>query len=340
MTSPRHVPVLLDRVVALLQPALERQGGGSPGSPGSPGSTGSTVMVDCTLGLGGHTEAVLSRFPSTRVIGVDRDTAALNLAGERLAPFGDRFTGVHAVYDEIPEVLGDLGLGHVDAVLFDLGVSSMQLDVRERGFAYAEDAPLDMRMDDSTGRTAADVLNTYSAAELTRVLKEYGEEKFARKIAGAIVREREKEPFTRSGRLVELLYAEIPAPARRTGGHPAKRTFQALRIEVNDELSVLRRAIPAAIDAIGVGGRVVVESYHSLEDRLVKQAFTRVTASTVPDDLPFVPAGAEPAFRLVTRGSEKAGPDEIAENPRAASVRLRAIERVRTTESSHRGVVS
>ncbi len=313
MTTPAHVPVLLDRVVALLTPALDRDG---------------AVLVDATLGLGGHTEAVLSRLALARVVGIDRDPDALAMAGERLAPFGDRFTGVHAVYDEIPDVLADLGLASVDAVLFDLGVSSMQLDVRERGFAYAEDAPLDMRMDGSTGRTAADVLNTYDAAALTRVLREYGEERFARKIAAAVVRERAKEPFTRSGRLVELLYSEIPAPARRTGGHPAKRTFQALRMEVNDELAVLRRAIPAAIEAIGVGGRVVVESYHSLEDRLVKQAFVAATRLDVPEDLPFVPAGHEPALRLVTRGAEKAGPEEISQNPRAASVRLRAVERI------------
>jgi 16S rRNA (cytosine1402-N4)-methyltransferase len=203
----------------------------------------------------------------------------------------------------------------------------MQLDVRERGFAYAEDAPLDMRMS-GEGMTAADVLNTYDVDQLTRVLREYGEERFARKIAAAVVRERERAPFTTSARLVELLYAEIPAPARRTGGHPAKRTFQALRMEVNDELAVLRRAVPAAIEAITVGGRVVVESYHSLEDRLVKQAFTAATRLDVPEDLPFVPEGREPALRLVTRGAEKAGPDEISDNPRAASVRLRAIERV------------
>jgi 16S rRNA (cytosine1402-N4)-methyltransferase len=313
MTSPSHVPVLLDRVVALLAPALGRDG---------------AVLVDATLGLGGHSEAVLSRLEMVRVIGIDRDPEALALAGQRLAPYGERFTGVHAVYDELPDVLDSLGLASVDAVLFDLGVSSMQLDVRERGFAYATDAPLDMRMDGTEGITAADVLNTYDAQDLTRVLRDYGEEKFARKIAGAIVREREREPFTRSGRLVELLYAEIPAPARRTGGHPAKRTFQALRMEVNDELAVLRRALPAAIDAIAVGGRVVVEAYHSLEDRLVKQAFVAATRSDVPVDMPFIPEGHEPALRLVTRGSEKASPDEISENPRAASVRLRAIERV------------
>ena len=206
----------------------------------------------------------------------------------------------------------------------------MQLDVRERGFAYAEDAPLDMRMDDTEGPTAADVLNTYPAGELARILRTYGEEKFAKPIARAIVKARETEPFTGSARLVELLRDTIPAPARRTGGHPAKRTFQALRIEVNDELGVLRRAIPAAIDSIAVGGRVVVMSYHSLEDRLVKQAFADGTTSKVPHDLPVVPAGHEPPLRNLTRGAEKASAEEIAQNPRAASVRLRAVERVNT----------
>jgi 16S rRNA (cytosine1402-N4)-methyltransferase len=321
MSRPHHDPVLLDRVVALLMPALDHEG---------------AAMVDATLGLGGHSEAVLSGCPLARVIGIDRDPEALELAGERLRPFGDRFTAVHAVYDQLPAVLADLGLDRVDAVLFDLGVSSMQLDLRERGFAYSEDAPLDMRMDATAGRTAADVLNTYPVEDLARILKEYGEERFARRIAAAVVREREREPFTTSARLVELLYAAIPAPARRTGGHPAKRTFQALRMEVNDELAVLRRAIPAAIDAISVGGRVVVESYHSLEDRVVKRAFADAVRSDVPEDLPFVPAGSEPALRLVTRGAEKADDREIRENPRAASVRLRAIERV----NDPRGVAS
>jgi 16S rRNA (cytosine1402-N4)-methyltransferase len=290
------------------------------------------VMVDATLGLGGHTEAVLRRCELARVIGIDRDPAALELAGERLAPFGDRFTSVHAVYDELTDVIRGQGLDGVDAVLFDLGVSSMQLDVTERGFAYREDAPLDMRMG-STGPTAADVLNTYPEAELARILREYGEEKFARRIAATVVRERAREPFTTSARLVELLYTAIPAPARRSGGHPAKRTFQALRMEVNDELAVLRRALPAAVDAIRVGGRVVVESYHSLEDRLVKQVFAAATRSDVPPDLPFVPEGHEPALRLVTRGAEKADQQEIEHNARAASVRLRAIERVRGVAS-------
>jgi 16S rRNA (cytosine1402-N4)-methyltransferase len=321
MSDSLHLPVLLDRVVALLAPALDHEG---------------AVLVDATLGLGGHTEAVLETCALARVVGIDRDPEALALAGERLASYGARFTGVHAVYDQIPEVLEAFGLAAVDAVLFDLGVSSLQLDVVERGFAYREDAPLDMRMDGTTGLTAADVLNTYPATELARVLKEYGEERFARQIARAVVRARETTPFTTSARLVELLYDVIPAPARRTGGHPAKRTFQALRMEVNEELAVLRRALPAAIDAIAVGGRVVVESYHSLEDRLVKHAFADATRSDVPEDLPFVPAGHEPAFRLVTRGAERADAAEIDHNSRAASVRLRALERLAPSPS--RGV--
>jgi 16S rRNA (cytosine1402-N4)-methyltransferase len=314
MTTPSHVPVLLDRVVALLQPALDHDG---------------AVLVDATLGLGGHSEAVLTRCALARVVGFDRDPEAMRLAGDRLEPFGERFVGVHATYDRIPEALADLGLGQADGVLFDLGVSSMQLDVADRGFAYSADSPLDMRMDPTTGSTAADVLNTYPQGELARILREYGEERFAPRIAQAIVRERDREPFSSSARLVELLYDAIPAAARRTGGHPAKRTFQALRIEVNDELGVLGRAIPAAIDAIAVGGRVVVESYHSLEDRLVKQAFAAATTVDVPPDLPFVPEDREPELRLVTRGAERADDDETAQNPRAASVRLRAVERIK-----------
>lgn len=314
MADARHVPVLLDRVVALLAPALEAEG---------------SVLIDATLGLGGHSEAVLRQCSVARVIGIDRDRAALERAAQRLAGFGDRFVPVHAVYDEIPQVVSDSGLDVIEAVLFDLGVSSLQLDLPERGFAYSVDAPLDMRMDSSRGITAADVVNTYSVTELARVLREYGEEKFARPLARAIERERDDAPFTTSARLVELIYDVIPAPARRTGGHPAKRTFQALRMEVNDELAVLRRAIPAALDSIAVGGRVVVESYHSLEDRIVKRAFADAVATDVPEDLPFVPEGHEPRMRLVTRGAEKADATEIAHNPRAASVRLRAIERIR-----------
>ena len=311
--SERHVPVMRDRVIALLAPALQ--------APGA-------VLVDATLGLGGHAEAALTSFPALHLVGLDRDTVALDLARTRLAEHADRITLVHAVYDELPEVLADLGLDSVQGVLFDLGVSSMQLDEADRGFAYAQDAPLDMRMDQTTGLTAADVLNTYEAADLARVLREYGEERFANRIANRIVAERDRQPFTTSSRLVDLIKDAIPAPARRTGGNPAKRTFQALRIEVNGELDILKRAIPAALDALCVGGRIVVMSYQSLEDRIVKQVLAEAATSQAPHDLPFVPAGMEPWLRLVTRGAETPDEHELAANPRSASVRVRAAERV------------
>jgi 16S rRNA (cytosine1402-N4)-methyltransferase len=271
---------------------------------------------------------MLTRFDDLHVIGIDRDPEAIARAGERLAPFGDRVTLVHAVYDRIADVVRDAGFSAVSGVLFDLGVSSMQLDLAERGFAYAQDAPLDMRMDAGDGPTAAEVLNTYPAADLARILHEYGEERFARRIAAAIVSARSVEPFTTSARLVDLVRDSIPAATRRTGGNPAKRTFQALRIEVNDELGAFERALPAALDVVEPGGRIVVLAYHSLEDRLTKRAFARVTTTDVPRDVPFVPEGHEPAFRLLTRGSERASEAEVAENPRARSVRLRAVERV------------
>jgi 16S rRNA (cytosine1402-N4)-methyltransferase len=311
---PSHVPVLLERCLGLLAPAIDHPG---------------AVVVDATLGLGGHSEALLTRFPEVRLIGLDRDTSALELSGRRLAPFAERTLLVHAVYDELPRVLADAGLPSIDGILFDLGVSSMQLDEAARGFAYAQDAPLDMRMDQSRGLTAAEILNTYTGKEIARVLREYGEEKFAGRIADSIVRERAKAPFDTSARLVEIVRDSIPAPARRTGGNPAKRTFQALRIEVNGELDVLARALPAAIDALAVGGRIVVMSYQSLEDRITKRALVSRATSDVPDDLPFVPEGHEPELKLVTRSSEKATAAEIAENPRAASARLRAAERQR-----------
>ncbi|MEV6284772.1 16S rRNA (cytosine(1402)-N(4))-methyltransferase RsmH [Kribbella sp. NPDC051770] len=314
MPSQRHVPVMLDRVVALLEPSLQEAG---------------SVFVDATLGLGGHSEAFLQRCPQARLIGLDRDPAALRLAGERLAPYADRTTFVHAVYDELPRVLDDLGVPAIDGILFDLGVSSMQLDEADRGFAYAQDAPLDMRMDSTAPTTAADILNTYSAADLARILFQYGEEKFSRKIADRIVRAREAEPFTNSARLSELVRDAIPQAARRTGGHPAKRTFQALRIEVNGELDVLRRALPAAVAALALHGRIVVMSYHSLEDRITKQTLAAGTRSDVPDDLPVIPAGHEPYLKLLTRGAERPTDDEVAQNPRAASARVRAATRVR-----------
>jgi 16S rRNA (cytosine1402-N4)-methyltransferase len=236
---------------------------------------------------------------------------------------------VHAVYDELPRVLADLGLPRVQGVLFDLGVSSLQLDDASRGFAYSQDAPLDMRMNPDDPVTAADVVNSYSTDDLVRVLREYGEERFARRIAATIVRERAREPFARTARLAELVRAAIPAATRRTGGHPAKRTFQALRIEVNRELASLERALPAAVAAIAVGGRIVVLSYHSLEDRFVKRVLLSGATSVAPRDLPVVPPELQPVLRLLTRGAEEASPDELASNPRAASARLRAAERVR-----------
>ena len=316
----RHVPVLRDRILELLSPALQRPG---------------AVFLDGTLGMGGHTEAVLAACPAARAVGIDRDTEALALAGERLAAYGDRFTGVHAVYDELSSVLDDLGLPTVDAVLFDLGVSSLQLDEADRGFAYRHDAPLDMRMDQSAGITAAEVLNTYDAAELERILREYGEERFARRVAAAIVRERQHEPFTTSARLVELLKRAIPAASQKSGGHPGKRTFQALRIEVNAELEAWESALPAAVDALAVGGRIAVLSYHSLEDRLTKQLFARGARSTTPPGLPVELPEHAPYLRLLTRGAEEPSADEKDTNPRAASARLRAAERTRATKGQH-----
>jgi 16S rRNA (cytosine1402-N4)-methyltransferase len=313
MTTFQHVPVLLSRVVDLLAPALAKPG---------------AVLVDCTLGLGGHSVAVLSACPQARLIGLDRDQAALQIAKSRLAPFGERVTTIQANYSELTTVLQNEKTNKVSAVLFDLGVSSLQLDEPDRGFAYRHEGPLDMRMDQSSGESAAEVLNNYSATELTRVLRVYGEERFAAKIAAAIVNRRAQLPFTTSTELVELLYSVIPAAVRRTGGHPAKRTFQALRMEVNEELMGVKEGIPQALTAVEVGGRVVVESYHSLEDRMVKRAFANATQSGAPTDLPVVPDAWQPRFRLLTKGGEKADSAEVQRNPRAASVRLRAVERV------------
>jgi 16S rRNA (cytosine1402-N4)-methyltransferase len=326
-TQDRHVPVLRDRIIELLAPALQE--------PGS-------VMVDATVGMGGHSESVLEQCPLARVVGIDRDREALALAGERLVRFGDRFTAVHAVYDELPQVLTDLALtgrsgrrASVAAVLLDLGVSSLQLDEQQRGFAYRHDTPLDMRMDQSGGITAAHVLNTYDQADLERVLREYGEERFAKRVASAIVREREGQPFSTSARLVELLRSAIPAASQRSGGHPGKRTFQALRIEVNAELQALRAVLPQAIDALAVGGRIAVLSYHSLEDRLTKQALGAGARSSTPVGLPVELPEHAAYLRLLTRGGEEPGAAEISLNPRAASARLRAAERTRVSKGGH-----
>lgn len=324
MVDEPHIPVLLDRCVELLAPALTRS---------SDDGTGAT-LIDATLGAGGHSEQFLTRFPGLRLIGLDRDPDALQIAGDRLAPFGERVTLVRTRYDGVADAVADAGLDGgqggqgVDAILFDLGVSSMQLDRAERGFSYSADAPLDMRMDSGSDLTAAQILNSYDERALARVLREYGEEKFAGRIASFIVRRRATTPFTTTGELVELLYDAIPAPARRTGGHPAKRTFQALRIEVNAELESLRLALPDALRVLRPGGRIAVMAYQSLEDRIVKTAFAAATASRTPPGLPVELPGHGPEFVALTRGAERADAEEIERNPRSAPVRLRAVEKV------------
>ncbi|MFF0374581.1 16S rRNA (cytosine(1402)-N(4))-methyltransferase RsmH [Actinoplanes missouriensis] len=315
MGEPRgtHVPVLLERCLELLAPGLQLPG---------------AVHVDFTLGLGGHAEAVLERYPDVVLVGLDRDTEALAHARHRLARFAGRTHLVHAVYDELPRVLAELGIPAIHSGLFDLGVSSLQLDEADRGFAYAQDAPLDMRMDQSRGVTAEEVVNGYEPGELVRILRQYGEEKFAPRVVSAIVRERAKARITSTARLAELIKEAIPAAARRTGGNPAKRTFQALRIEVNAELDALEGAVPAALDALAPKGRLVVMSYQSLEDKIVKRALAERARSTGPIDLPVELPGTGPTLRLLTRGSELPSEAEVTANPRAASVKLRAVERI------------
>jgi 16S rRNA (cytosine1402-N4)-methyltransferase len=309
-----HAPVMLERCLEVLGEALN-------GKP--------AVMVDGTLGLGGHSEAFLEKFPQLTLIGIDRDTNALALAGERLAKYGDRIHLVHAVYEEILDVVQDLGFQEVDAILLDLGVSSMQLDEADRGFAYSYDAPLDMRMDTSRGITAQQVVNTYDEKDLARIFKEFGEERFAKPVAKAIVAQRSVEAFTTSAGLTQLIAKVIPFIPGKSSGHPAKRVFQALRIEVNGELEVLSRTMPAAIESLAVGGRILVLAYHSLEDRLVKQALAAASTSSAPIELPIELPEHAPILKLVVKGAEMASEAEIQENPRAASVRLRAAQRIR-----------
>ncbi len=308
-----HTPVLLERCLELLAPALQGEG---------------AVLVDATLGMAGHSEAFLDALPGLRLVGLDRDPDALAIAGERLARFGDRVNLVHTVYDGIGRALEGLGIGEVQGVFFDLGVSSLQLDRVERGFSYSQDAPLDMRMDGTAGLTAAQVVAEYDELELRRIFYDYGEEKLAPRYASRIVQAREVEPITTSARLVEIIQQATPAAVQRAG-HPAKRVFQALRIEVNQELSVLARAMPAAVDRLAVGGRVVVESYQSLEDRIVKRELRARSTSTAPVGLPVELPEHRPELKLLVRGAELADQHEIAQNPRAASVRLRAAERAR-----------
>ncbi len=312
--SELHKPVMLERCIELLGEALQSD---------------KAVLIDGTLGLAGHSEAFLQRFPKLTLVGIDRDLNALKLAKERLANYSNRVHLVQGIYSDIPEILEDLGIKLVDAVLLDLGVSSMQLDKTERGFSYSQNAPLDMRMDNTAGITAAEVINQYSEKDLARIFKTFGEERFAKPIAKKIVQLRDGQPFVSSKQLTEVIGKVVPFIPGKSSGHPAKRVFQALRIEVNNELGILAETLPAVISSLRVGGRVVVLSYHSLEDRIVKQALVSASTSSAPIDLPIELAEHAPTLRLLVRGAEMASDEEIQNNPRSASVRLRAAEKIR-----------
>jgi len=312
--SSAHISVMRDRCIDLLAPAIN--------------STKNPVIVDATLGLGGHAEALLKRFPTLKVIGIDRDADALSRATTRLAPFADRLFTKHANFDSIADVVASFGYPEITGALFDLGVSSMQLDERNRGFSYSHDAPLDMRMDRTQSLTAAEIINTYEPGQLVRILRTYGEEKFATRVVESIVKARAVTPLNSTIELATLVKNAIPAATRRTGGNPAKRSFQALRIETNDELGAITRALPSALKLLGIGGRLVVMSFQSLEDRIVKDLFVASTTSGTPRDLPFELPELAAKFSLVIKGSETPGAQELEENSRSASVRLRAIERV------------
>ncbi|MCG7422414.1 16S rRNA (cytosine(1402)-N(4))-methyltransferase RsmH [Micrococcus porci] len=320
----RHVPVMRDRVVDLLAPAVE--------AAAAAGRT--PVAVDGTLGMGGHTEVLLRRFPTLRVVGIDRDPNALAMAQERLGPLAERLVPFHGTYDQVPEALAAAGAERMDAALYDLGVSSYQLDARERGFAYSYDAPLDMRMDTTAPVTAADLVAELDEQSLRRIIRRDGEDRFAGPIARAIVRAREEEPILTTGRLVDVIRAVVPVSAGNKGGHPAKRTFQALRIAVNEELDILDAAVPAVLDALEVGGRLVVMSYHSLEDRIAKRHLQEWAASTAPPGFPVELPEHRPLVKVLTRGTEKPTEEEIEENRRASSAKVRAVEKIRTSRTT------
>jgi len=317
MTKPieqKHVPVALEYAIEMLGPALV---GSNP------------VLVDGTLGLGGHTEAFLERFEALTVIGIDRDESALSQAKQRLARFKNRVIFINGLYSEIDGKVQSEGFDSVDAILLDLGVSSMQLDESERGFAYSYAADLDMRMNQSDRLTAKTVVNDYSEAELVRIFREYGEERFAKQIAKEIVKTRQVKPFELTSELAELISKIVPFIPGKSTGHPAKRVFQAIRIEVNGELEILEETIPAAVDALRVGGRILVMSYHSLEDQIVKKSLTSLATSSAPLDMPIELPEHAPVLKMLTKGTAVASEQEKQINPRSASVKMRAAEKIR-----------
>ncbi|MBQ2730011.1 MAG: 16S rRNA (cytosine(1402)-N(4))-methyltransferase RsmH [Clostridia bacterium] len=308
-----HITVLLEEAVDALAP--ERGG----------------IFVDCTAGGGGHSEAILKRLPSgSRLISLDRDERAVLRCRERLEKYGAASTVVKTNYSEIGDVLDGLGIDKIDGVLWDLGVSSVQLDERERGFSYSQDAPLDMRMDRSEGLTAADVVNTYSEGELARIIRDWGEEKFFSRVAAAIVKAREEKRIETTLELSEIITDAIPQGARKKENqHPAKRTFQAIRIEVNDELNIIEPSLRCAVERLAPGGRAAVITFHSLEDRITKQTFKNLEKPcTCPSDFPVCVCGKKPQVKLITKKPTIPSDEELEANPRARSAKLRVAEKI------------
>jgi 16S rRNA (cytosine1402-N4)-methyltransferase len=312
MSSGYHAPIMVSEILSLLQP---EQGG---------------VFVDGTLGGGGHAQAVLERLPAGgRLYGIDRDGEAIAESSRRLTPFGDAFTAIRGNFFDMKSLLLQRGIKTADGILLDLGVSSHQLDAPERGFSYHSEAPLDMRMDTSAPLTAYDVVNTYPAPELARIFREYGEERFAGRIASALVRARESGPIRSTTQLAEIIKAATPAANRWEGQHPARRSFQAIRIEVNGELSGLRQALADAAELLSPGGRLCVITFHSLEDRIAKQLFRELeNPCTCPPKAPVCICGKKPVVRILTKKPLTAGQQELEENARSRSAKLRAIEKL------------
>ena len=308
----KHIPVLFHEIMDIMAPKAGE------------------VFVDCTLGGGGHSRGFLERMGDDgRLIGIDQDTNALRAAQDNLAEFGERVTYVHSNYNNLDEMLNQYAPDGVDGILFDIGVSSHQLDEKDRGFSYMQDAPLDMRMDQSRKFSAWDVVNTYSEDELHRIIKEYGEERWAKRIAKFIVDFRKDKPVDTTGELVDIIKRAIPKGAREEGSHPAKRTFQAIRIEVNDELGVLTRTISVAAKHLKKGGRLGIISFHSLEDRIVKEQFRYLASDCIcPPELPFCQCDKVSEVKILTRKPVTATEEELAANSRSKSAKFRAVEKI------------